>query len=183
MLITIACGQALRYDKIKIDLYLKGGGKMSDNYSLAELAQALYTVNRHAKTAPEPQHLYFIKKETINRLLKQNQAKKIGLHFSEHPKLSNQHSTLLVKVDQYYFHIPPSKKDFAELEHLGALDENFRNPQVKMPLSQAKKILYQYIDWKPHGKDKRQKSHKRKFTSSYFTPSSLGKFEWPSKRN
>lgn len=149
----------------------------SETVSLSDLARAIYTVNRHAKTAPEPQHLYFIKKETIKRLLKEKRAKKIGLHFSEHPKLSNQHSTLLVKVDDYYFHIPPTKEDFQELKHLGSLDQNYRNPQTKMSLSQAKKLIYQYIDYKPVNK-----KTIRKTTSSYFTPSSLGKMDWPPRK-
>ncbi|GGA87814.1 hypothetical protein GCM10008025_33200 [Ornithinibacillus halotolerans] len=150
----------------------------TDTLSLQEIAKALYTVNRHAKTAPEPQHLYYIKKETIKRLLLEKRAKKIGLHFSEHPKLSNQHSTLLVQVDNYYFHIPPSKEDFQELKHLGALDQNYRNPQTKMSLSLAKKIIYQYIDYKPDHK----KPRKRQFNSSYYTPSSLGKMDWPPRK-
>ncbi|WP_330948449.1 YkyB family protein [Virgibacillus sp. MG-45] len=148
---------------------------MKQNISIGELAKALYTINRHAKTAPEPQHLYFIKKEAIKRLLQEDKAKKVGLHFSEHPKFSNQHSTLLVKVDHYFFHIPPSKEDFKELEHLGKIDQSYRNPQTKMSLSYAKKIIYQYIDWKP----KKQSSPKQRHYSSYFTPSSLGKMEWP----
>ncbi|KKE79090.1 hypothetical protein DEJ64_17160 [Bacilli bacterium] len=112
--------------------------------SLKEIAKALFIINRHAKTAPEPKHLYYIKKETINKLLKEKKAIKMGLHFSDHPKLSNQHSTLLVKVDDYYFHIPPTKEDFKGLKHLGSLDQNYRNPQTKMSLSKAKKIVYNY---------------------------------------
>ncbi|SET28722.1 YkyB-like protein [Oceanobacillus limi] len=148
--------------------------------SLSDLAKAIYTINRHAKTAPEPGHLYFIKKESIKRLLQERRAVKIGLHFSDHPKFSNQHSTLLVKVDQYYFHIPPSKEDFKELEHLGTLDHNYRNPQTKMPLSQAKRIIYQYINWQPNKSAKRTKQ--KEYASAYFTPSSLGKMEWPPKK-
>ncbi|GIO25995.1 YkyB family protein [Ornithinibacillus bavariensis] len=150
-----------------------------ETVSIQDLAKAIYTVNRHAKTALEPQHLYFIKKETINRLLKEQKAKKIGLHFSEHPKLSNQHSTLLVQVDDYFFHIPPTKEDFQELKHLGSLDHNFRNPQTKMSLAQAKKIIYQYIDYR-EPKEKKKKT--KKYTSTYYTPSSLGKMEWPPKK-
>lgn len=149
-----------------------------ETISVHDLAQALYTINRHAKTAPEPQHLYYIKKETINRLLKEKRAKKVGLHFSDHPKFSNQHSTLLIKVDEYYFHIPPTKEDFKELSHLGKLDQSYRNPQSKMSLSQAKKIVYSYIDWQPPKRAQRTASRK-KYSSSYFTPSSLGKMEWP----
>jgi hypothetical protein len=143
---------------------------------LSEIAKAIYTVNRHAKTAPEPQHLYHIKKEAINRLLREKRAQKIGLHFSDHPKLSNQHSTSLIKVDEYYFHIPPSKEDFKELEHLGTLDHSYRNPKTKMSLSQAKRIIYRYIDWQPR---KKRQTARKQYTSSYYTPSSLGKMEWP----
>src|SRR5690625_723627 len=149
---------------------------MSEQLSLQHIAEAVYTVNRHAKTAPEPQHLYFLKKEAINQLLKENRAEKIGLHFSERPKLSNQHSTLLVKVANYYFHILPTKNDFKELEHLGALDQSYRNPRTKMSLSKAKRIVYRYIDWQP---EKKRQHSRKQYTSSYFTPSSLGKMEWP----
>jgi hypothetical protein len=151
---------------------------MDKNIPLAEIAKALFTINRHAKTAPEPQHLYQIKKEAIDRLLAENRAKKIGLHFSNHPKLSNQHSTILISVDDYYFHILPEKQDFEELDHLGALDENYRNPKTKMSLSYAKRIIYQYIDWEPKKKPVKNISHKE-YSSTYFTPTSLGKMEWP----
>lgn len=152
---------------------------MSSKVPVKEIAKALFTINRHAKTALEPQHLYHIKKEAINQLLQENKAKKIGLHFSDHPKLSNQHSTLLVRVDSYFFHILPEKQDFEELEHLGSLDQNYRNPRTQMSLSQAKRIIYHYINWQPK---KTQKHSQKKYTSSYFTPSSLGKMEWPPKR-
>lgn len=149
---------------------------MNQKIPLSEIAKAIFTINRHAKTAPEPQHLYHIKKEAIDRLLAENRAKKVGLHFSNHPKLSNQHSTILISVGDYYFHILPEKQDFEELDHLGALDENYRNPRTKMSLSHAKKIIYQYIDWRP--KTKQNTTHKH-YSSAYFTPSSLGKMEWP----
>lgn len=153
---------------------------MNHKIPLSDIAKALYTVNRHAKTAPEPQHLYHIKKETIHQLLAENRAKKVGLHFSNHPKLSNQHSTILISVDAYYFHILPEKKDFEKLEHLGELDQNYRNPRTKMSLSQAKKVIYQYINWKPK---KSHNKHQKKYSSTYFTPSSLGKMEWPPQRS
>lgn len=146
-------------------------------HSLSEISRAIYTVNRHAKTAPEPQHLYAIKKEAINQLLKEKKAHKIGLHFSNHPKYSNQHSTLLVKVGEYYFHLPPAKEDFKQLKHLGKLDDTYRNPQTKMSLSYAKKVIYRYINWQP----KKQSQRYRNKYSTYYTPSSLGKMNWPPK--
>lgn len=143
-----------------------------------EIANAIYTVNRHAKTAPEPQHLYFLKKTAIERLLSEKRAKKIGLHYSNHPKYSNQHSTLLIQVEDFYFHIPPTKDDFKNFKHLGALDDNYRNPQIKMPLSQAKRVLYRYIDWKPD-----KPVEKKQYTSTYYTESFLGKIDWTPRRN
>ncbi len=139
------------------------------------LAQAIFTINRHAKTALEPKHLYTIKKLAIEKLLKEKRAKKIGLHFAKNPKFSNQYSTLLVQVDEYYFHMPPSKEDFETLEHLGELDEDFRNPKTYMSLSHAKKVIYEYIDWAPEKESKPKKS-------PYYTPSSLGKMKWPPTR-
>jgi hypothetical protein len=151
---------------------------MAEETLLNDIAKALYTINRHAKTAPNPKHLYAIKKEAINQLLQKKQAQKIGLHFSNHPKLSNQHSTLLVKVGEYYFHIPPTKQDFKELDHLGSLDNNYRNPKAKMSLSQAKRVIYDYIGWKPP----KSQGAKKRYSSAYFTPSSLGKMEWPPRK-
>lgn len=147
---------------------------MSQNHDdTKKLAQAIFTINRHAKTALKPQHLYKIKEIAIKKLLTEKRAKKIGLHFAKNVKFSNQYSTLLIKVDDYYFHIPPSKEDFATLEHLGELDENFRNPKTSMGLNYAKKIIYSFINWK-HPKRNHQKRN-----SLYYTPSSLGKMEWP----
>lgn len=148
---------------------------MSDhqvNVSTKEIAQALFIVNRHAKTAPDPRHLYTLKKKTIQQLLNRKQAKKIGLHYSNHPKHSQQHSTLLVQVAEYYFHIPPHKEDFKELEHLGNLDQTFRNPKPNLSLSKAKKILYYYLDWKEDAPNTEhsQKRKKNSYSSSVYSP-------------
>ncbi|MFC7321388.1 YkyB family protein [Halobacillus campisalis] len=132
-----------------------------------ELAESLFIVNRHAKTAPQPKHLYDIKKEAISKLLKENKAKKIGLHFSERPKYSKQHSTLLIEVGGYYFHVPAEKKDFDQLEHLGNIDQAYRNPKPKLSLSRAKKILYSYLGWNA-------KNHSPSPTSYQTSPTMLG---------
>lgn len=156
-----------------------GLSKKRTNDTLIEIAQAIFTINRHAKTALKPKQLYTLKKAAIDKLLQQNRAKKIGLHFSNNPKYSNQYSTLLVKVHQYYFHVPPSKQDFEELEHLGALDDSYRNPRTQMSLSYARKILYDFLNWK---QDNRKKAMNKR-RSSYYIPSSLGQMEWPPTRN
>ncbi|MDC3416547.1 YkyB family protein [Aquibacillus salsiterrae] len=137
--------------------------------NIDSIAKALFVVNRHAKTAPNPRYLYDMKKEAITKLIKEKHAFKIGLHFSDHPKLSHQHSTVLVKVSDYYFHILPSKEDFKLLKHLGKVDSNYRNPKPQMSLSHAKKILCELLGWSYPPKSEQKQTY-----TSYFTPSSLG---------
>ncbi|WP_409275397.1 YkyB family protein [Neobacillus sp. SCS-31] len=112
--------------------------------SLKNLSQAIYIVNRHAKTAPDPKFLYLLKHEAIKKLLQEGKARKVGLHFSKHPKNSQQQSDVLVECGDYTFHIPPEKKDFADLPHLGSLDGLVRNPKAALSLTQSKLILKEY---------------------------------------
>src|SRR5699024_8261188 len=149
---------------------------MVKQYSMNEIAQAIFIVNRHAKTAPQPQHLYAIKKAALQKLLKEKKATKVGLHFSKNPKYSNQHSTLLIQVDTYYFHMPPQKKDFQQLEHLGDLDESYRNPPVRMVLSKHNVIIYSNTNCK------RIDTIQKNYTPSYYIPSSLGQRNWSRKK-
>ncbi|WP_027408315.1 YkyB family protein [Anoxybacteroides tepidamans] len=112
--------------------------------TIDNLAKAIFTVNRHAKTALNPSFLYLLKKKAIEKLINEGKAKKVGLHFSPNPRNSQQQSDVLVSVGEYYFHIPPTKEDFATLPHLGALNSSYRNPVIRMPLSQAKALLQSY---------------------------------------
>ncbi|MRG85581.1 YkyB family protein [Salinibacillus xinjiangensis] len=135
-------------------------------YSTKQIAEAISVVNRHAKAAPDPRHLYSIKQKAIQRLFSEKKAKKIGLHYSNHPKFSQQHSTLLIKVDDYYFHLPPKREDFKQLKHLGSLDDSYRNPKPQLNLKNAKTILYNYIGWKPkENKKSRSYSYNRPISS------------------
>ncbi|SET92761.1 YkyB-like protein [Salinibacillus kushneri] len=127
-----------------------------------QIAEALAVVNRHAKAAPDPRQLYTLKQKAIQKLFAENKAKKIGLHYSNHPKFSQQHSTLLIQVDNYYFHIPPKRDDFKQYKHLGALDESYRNPKPNLNLRKAKKILYSYLGWKPEPAKHRYPAYQQK---------------------
>ncbi|WP_110111718.1 YkyB family protein [Bacillus sp. CGMCC 1.16541] len=113
--------------------------------SLQEIAQAIFTVNRHAKSAPDPKQLYQLKKVALEQLILEGKANKEGLHFSPNPGNSRQRSDVLVKVDTYYFHMPPKKEDFKLLPHLGQLNHSYRNPKTHMSLSQAKRVLMKYV--------------------------------------
>ncbi len=117
--------------------------------TVENLSVALFTVNRHAKTALNPSYLYLLKRKTIEKMLEEGKAKKVGLHFSRNPKYSQQKSDVLVAIGAYYFHIPPTKEDFKHLPHLGTLDDSYRNPAAKMPLSQAKRLLQAYTGISP----------------------------------
>lgn len=114
------------------------------NLSLENLSQAIFIVNRHAKTATNPRFLYKLKHESIKKLLVEGKATKMGLHFSENPRFSKQQSDVLVKCGRFTFHIPPTKEDFIDLPHLGKLDSQVRNPKASLSLNTAKLILQTY---------------------------------------
>lgn len=129
------------------------------NPTIENLSQAIFTVNRHAKTAPNPKFLYKLKHDALQKLLKEGKAKKVGLHFSNNPKLSQQQSDVLIVCGNYSFHLPPSKNDFTHLPHLGKLQENIRNPKSYISLNEAKKLLSAYTGLKEennHPPKKRQ---------------------------
>ncbi|MEK3887146.1 YkyB family protein [Bacillus sp. FSL K6-3431] len=112
--------------------------------TIANLSQAIFAVNRHAKTAPDPKFLYGLKKAALTKMIVEKKALKTGLHFSRNPKYSQQQSDVIVECGDYTFHIPPTKEDFANLPHLGHLDHQYRNPKSRMSLNMAKKILQDY---------------------------------------
>lgn len=114
------------------------------NLTVENLCRAIYTVNRHAKTAINPRFLYRLKHEALEKLIEEGKAKKVGLHFSDHPKNSRQQSDVLVECGKFTFHIPPAKIDFSNLPHLGKLNSHVRNPKVSLSLNLAKSILQAY---------------------------------------
>ncbi|KAA0966676.1 hypothetical protein FQ087_10750 [Sporosarcina sp. ANT_H38] len=118
---------------------------MKNKHSIRQLAIAIYTVNRHAKTAPDNKQLYALKKMAIDKLLSLGTAEKIGLHFVDNPKFSKQHSTVLVRCDEFLFHTIPEKEDFNSLPHLGQQDPTSRNPQERMSLKTARELLTNYV--------------------------------------
>lgn len=136
------------------------------NPTVDNLAQAIFIVNRHAKTAPNPKFLYKLKHDALKKLIKEGKAKKIGLHFSNNPKFSQQQSDVLVVCGKYSFHLPPTRKDFETLPHLGKLDENKRNPKAHISLSEAKKLLIQYLGYKDS--QPKKPTHKRNYEKPVF---------------
>lgn len=116
--------------------------------TVENLSKAIFIVNRHAKTAPNPKFLYDLKKTALKQMVESGQAKKLGLHFSRNPKLSQQRSDVVVMCGEYTFHMPPSKEDFQELPHLGQLDNHTRNPKTHLPLQQAKSLLMSFTGMK-----------------------------------
>lgn len=109
----------------------------------SQIAQAIYTVNRHVKTALDKKPLYQLKKDALLQLVQQGYAKKIGLHFSDNPTRSQQSSSTLIEFQNYCFHLPITAED-KHLPHLGQLDQRYANPPAKMSLFQAKQLLTDY---------------------------------------
>jgi len=134
--------------------------------TMDNLTQAIFVVNRHAKTATDPKFLYKLKQSSLEKLLKEGKAKKIGLHFSSNPKNSQQQSDILIECGKYMFHLPPTKQDFRDLPHLGALRTDVRNPKSTISLNQAKKLLIHYTGLKeisPNNNNRRKKYEKPVF--------------------
>lgn len=158
-------------------LILNKGGHAVNPDQLRSIAIAIYTVNRHAKTAPDNKELYHLKKVALEKLIQSGDATKIGLHFSENPKFSKQHSTTLVQCLDFLFHMIPEKEDFKTLPHLGHQNHSSRNPQERMGLHAARNLLNDFVGETRHTthspKKMIQKSTKRKvsnttsFRSSY----------------
>ncbi|MTD30410.1 YkyB family protein [Planomicrobium sp. YIM 101495] len=150
---------------------------MATNRTDSEIAQAIFSVNRHAKTAPDNQYLYALKKEALSKMILQGRAKKVGLHFSKNPQKSQQQSSVLVQCGEYYFHMLPRKEDFAQLEHLGSLDETYRNPQSRMNLRTAKEILKEFTGLEPITK----KEPTSPVSRNTYTPKPQSRFYSPKK--
>lgn len=68
--------------------------------TVENLSKAVYTVNRHAKTAPNPKYLYLLKKRALQKLVKEGKGKKIGLHFSKNPRFSQLAPTIINKMNK-----------------------------------------------------------------------------------
>ncbi|EDL65066.1 YkyB family protein [Bacillus sp. SG-1] len=135
--------------------------------TIKNLSQAVFTVNRHAKTAINPKYLYSLKKQALQKMIKEGKATKVGLHFSNNPRFSQQQSDVLVDCGMYTFHIPPAKSDFDNLPHLGSLDKSIRNPKCRMSLNEAKLILEKYTGMK-ESKDASHKPYGRQYQKPVF---------------
>ncbi|KAB7707893.1 hypothetical protein F9802_04040 [Bacillus aerolatus] len=136
--------------------------------STSNLAKAIFTVNRHAKTATNPKYLYLLKKKALLKMIQEGRAKKAGLHFSNNPRNSQQQSDVLVTCGDYTFHIPPCKEDFHTLPHFGNLDEMKRNPRTHMNLAEAKKILQSYTGFMEQ--NERTPHRKKQYHKPVFKP-------------
>lgn len=113
-------------------------------FTVENLSKAVFIVNKHAKSAPDPKFLYSLKKHALDKMLAEGKAKKLGLHFSKNPKLSKQNSSVLIECGDFLFHTLPTKEDFQSLPHLGDLDDQQRNPKTQLSLKQAKALLMAY---------------------------------------
>ena len=136
---------------------------MNNKQAIRQLAIAIYTINRHAKTAPDNKQLYTLKKMAIDKLIRTGKAEKLGLHFVENPKFSKQHSAVLVRCDDFLFHTIPDKEDFKTLPHLGQQDAASRNPQERMSLKTARDLLSTFVN--PHApmiEEKKSTVHPKK---------------------
>jgi hypothetical protein len=142
------------------------GHSERDEFSINSLAQAVFIVNKHAKTALEPKNLYNLKRLALSKLMQEGKAKKIGLHFSDNPRFAAQQSDVIVECGSYVFHLPPTKEDLKKLPHLGSRAASIRNPKAALSLSKAKQILQSYVgqagEKQPNTTNTEKRAHGRK---------------------
>lgn len=133
---------------------------------LETILSAVYTVNNHAKNVRNPQYLYFLKRETLTRLIEIKYAEKVGLYFNSKAKPFKRPS-LLIQSLNFYFHLPPHKEDIQLLPHLDNHNPYYKNPKRHINLKQSKKILEQFV-----GQDKmskfESKRHQMKKVNYYY---------------
>ncbi|WP_409294550.1 YkyB family protein [Peribacillus sp. SCS-26] len=135
-------------------------GKPGTSVSVQTLAQAIFVVNKHAKTALKPQNLYHLKQKALDQLMQEGKAKKVGLHFSDNPRFSRQQSDVIVECGDYIFHLPPTREDKTSLPHLGSRLSGKRNPKAHLSLSKARNILQDYLGIK-HAQNQPEKKNSR----------------------
>lgn len=162
---------------------MKKSNNSSFDSDLEAIKHALYSVNRHAKTAIDKRELYDLKYNTLQKLIKSGHAKKMCLEYSTQPGKSQQSTVVLVKVgmktreEPLYFHMLPEKDDFKSLKHTGTvINQGLYNPKSTMSLNSAKKLLLQFIGKNPKKvnpqKPSRPALNKKIFTSSFLDGSS-----------
>lgn len=111
---------------------------------IKQIAEAIFIVNRHSKTALDPTYLYQLKQAAIQQLIQEGHAKKIGLQYTNRPKNCRQHSLVLVQCSDLLFHIPPTKTDLKALPHLGKQVPIKRTTKISLSLKRAKYYLETY---------------------------------------
>ncbi|MBD8588911.1 hypothetical protein IFT92_14015 [Peribacillus simplex] len=148
------------------------GHSERDEFSINSLAQAVFIVNKHAKTALEPKNLYNLKRLALSKLMQEGKAKKIGLHFSDNPRFAAQQSDVIVECGSYVFHLPPTKEDLKKLPHLGSRAASIRNPKAALSLSKAKQILQSYVgqagEKQPNTTNTEKRAHGRRAVKQPF---------------
>lgn len=155
---------------------MKGTNKPID---IKAIQHALYTVNRHAKTALDSSQLYYLKRKTLDKLLSDKLAQKLHLEYSINPRQGLQSSVVVVRVgtpncsNPYYFHTFAEKDDFNKLPHKGKMNQEIRNLQVNMSLNTAKNILYNYLNEEPKNIESHSRRRKKHLHSNIFTSSFL----------
>lgn len=136
--------------------------------TLENIAKAIFVVNKHAKTAPSPKFLYLLKRRSLEKLIQNGQAKKIGLHFSRNPRNCQQISSVVVSCGDYLFHIPPMKQDFKDLPHLGNLNDHTRNPKTQLSLTLAKRLLMDFTGIEEPNDNKKHQQYFYQRGKNYF---------------
>lgn len=109
-----------------------------------KIAEAIYVVNCHAKTATHPKELYYLKKAALLKLLHEDHAEIMSLYRYSSQPVHRERCYILVRCANYYFHILPTTEDFDMLSIIDGSPE-YRNPKARISLKAAKVIIRSYL--------------------------------------
>lgn len=125
----------------------------SQDINITDIVCSLNILNKRAKTVKNPEQLYQLKYDVLNKLINENKAKKVCLHRfkrvrqAQNRTLKNDFNTkyfVLVECESHYFHLPANQTDIKTLKLELPLN-NVRNKLNKMSYFHAKKILKCYL--------------------------------------
>jgi hypothetical protein len=109
------------------------------------IVQAIYIINRAAKMSRRSKTLYTLKRSALLKLLRENSAYVVGLHYYSSQRCSTPRYYLLICSHNYFFHLVPKHNDLSTHPTVTAIKYH-RNPLVTMPLDNAIKIVSTYIN-------------------------------------
>jgi hypothetical protein len=108
------------------------------------IAEAIYVINRHAKTTTDTERFYKLKRAALLKLLRENSAYVVGLQYHASRLSTTPRKYVLICCHNYFFHLVPTEYDLSSLPNV--VRNNYqRNRRVEISLETAIQIISSYL--------------------------------------